>query len=74
MEIKTLITMANQIGSFFKGHPDKKQASQDIVSHIMRFWAPHMRQEIKDYVSTSTKKDSLLDDLVFDAITKYLNK
>lgn len=74
MEIKTLITMANQIGNFFKGYPDKEQASQDIVFHIVRFWTPHMRQEIKDYVLTSTKKDSLLDGLVFDAITKYLNK
>lgn len=32
------------------------------------------QQEIKDYVLTSTKKDSLLDGLVFDVITKYLNK
>ncbi len=35
MEIKTLITMANQIGNFFKSYPDKEPASQDIVCRIV---------------------------------------
>lgn len=46
MNIETLITMANQIGDFFKSYPDSEQAKKDIVIHIKRFWALRMRQQI----------------------------
>ena len=72
MEINTLISMANQIGSFFKSFPDKEQASKDIVFHINRFWTLEMRNEIKDNVSKGNVGSDSLDDMVFDAISKYL--
>tara|TARA_B110000879_G_C10685640_1_gene323424 strand:+ start:26 stop:316 length:291 start_codon:yes stop_codon:yes gene_type:complete len=72
MEINTLISMANQIGSFFKSFPDKEQASKDIVFHINRFWTLEMRKEIKDNVSKGNVGSDSLDDMVFDAISKYL--
>ena len=65
-----LITMANQIGGFFKSYPDKEQATQDIAGHIKKFWPPVMRKEIIEYVDSS--EENLLDDMVDEAIKKYL--
>ncbi|MDA9211118.1 formate dehydrogenase subunit delta [Methylophilaceae bacterium] len=70
MKKNHLVTMANQIGGFFKSYPDKEQATKDIAAHLKKFWPPIMRKEIKEYVASS--KDNLLDDMVNDAIKKYL--
>jgi len=51
MSIDNLITMANQIGDFFKSYPDHEQAKKDIVTHIKRFWALRMRQQIVAHVN-----------------------
>ena len=67
-----LITMANQIGGFFKSYPDKEQATKDIATHLKKFWPPVMRNKIIEYVSATEEKDNLLDDMVNDAIKKYL--
>ena len=72
MKKNHLITMANQIGGFFKSYPDKEQATKDIASHLKRFWPPIMRQEIIEYVESSKDKDNLLDDMVNEAVKKYL--
>ena len=65
-----LITMANQIGGFFKSYPDKEQATQDSARHMKKFWPPVMRKEIIEYVDSS--EENLLDDMVDEAIKKYL--
>ena len=65
-----LVTMANQIGDFFKSYPDKEQATKDIAVHMKKFWPPIMRKEIIEYVTSS--EENLLDDMVNDAINKYL--
>ena len=65
-----LVTMANQIGDFFKSYPDKEQATKDIAVHMKKFWPPIMRKEIIEYVNSS--EENLLDDMVNDAINKYL--
>jgi len=62
--------MANQIGGFFKSYPDKEQATQDIARHMKKFWPPVMRKEIIEYVDSS--EENLLDDMVNEAIKKYL--
>ena len=72
MKKNHLITMANQIGDFFKSYPDKEQATKDIASHLKRFWPPIMREEIIEYVESSKEKDNLLDDMVNEAVKKYL--
>ena len=72
MEENNLITMANQIGGFFKSYPDKEQATKDIATHLKKFWPPVMRNKIIEYVSSAEEKDNLLDDMVNDAIKKYL--
>ena len=65
-----LVTMANQIGGFFKSYPDKEQATKDIAVHMKKFWPPVMRKEIIAYVDTT--EENLLDDMVVVAIKKYL--
>ena len=65
-----LVTMANQIGDFFKSYPDKEQDTKDIAGHMKKFWPPIMRKEIIEYVASS--EENLLDDMVNDAINKYL--
>ena len=65
-----LVTMANQIGGFFKSYPDREQATKDIAGHMKKFWPPIMRKEIIEYVASS--KENLLDDMVNNAVKKYL--
>jgi formate dehydrogenase subunit delta len=67
-----LVTMANQIGGFFKSYPDREQATKDIAGHMKKFWPPIMRKDIIEYVDSIEEKDNLLDDMVNDAIKKYL--
>jgi formate dehydrogenase subunit delta len=74
MEKNHLITMANQIGDFFKSYPDKEQATKDIATHLKKFWPPVMRNEIIEYVASSKEKDNLLNNMVNEAIKKYLKE
>ena len=46
MEIQQLVKMANQIGDFFEGMPDREQAKADIANHLKKFWEPRMRKAI----------------------------
>ncbi len=66
MKIETLITMANQIGDFFRSYPDTEQAKRDIASHLKRFWALGMRQQIVSHVKDHNAEG--LHALVGDAI------
>ncbi|KAF7963915.1 formate dehydrogenase subunit delta [Cupriavidus basilensis] len=50
MKIDNLITMANQIGSFFEAMPDREEALADIAGHIKRFWEPRMRRALLGHV------------------------
>jgi formate dehydrogenase subunit delta len=70
MNIDHLITMANQIGDFFKSYPDQEKAKEDIANHLTKFWAPPMRNQIKAYVEKEAGKG--LELIVIDAIKKHL--
>ena len=50
MNIDNLVTMANQIGTFFVSYPDKQEASSEIASHLQRFWAPRMRSQLHAHI------------------------
>lgn len=50
MNVENLITMANQIGSFFEAMPDRDEAVSDIAGHIKRFWEPRMRRALLGHV------------------------
>ena len=70
MNIDHLITMANQIGDFFKSYPDQEKAKEDIANHLTKFWAPPTRNQIKAYVEKEAGKG--LELIVIDAIKKHL--
>jgi formate dehydrogenase subunit delta len=69
MNIEQLVTMANQIGTFFKSAPDKAQAKKDIVMHIKRFWALTMRLQLIEY--TQNNAGAGLEPLVREAILEH---
>jgi len=69
MNIDHLLTMANQIGTFFASYPDREEASAEIASHLKRFWAPRMRQQLYDHIDA---EDGVgLAPLVLDAIAAH---
>ncbi len=70
MTNQQLITMANQIGAFFKSYPDQVQAGQDIGMHFNRYWALAMRQQIAQYVTDSAGAG--LEPNVIDAIKAHI--
>ena len=57
MDVNKLIQMANQIGSFYAGMPDRERALLDIANHIRRFWAPRMRKELLQHVDEQGDTD-----------------
>jgi formate dehydrogenase subunit delta len=71
MKIENLVTMANQIGDFFKSFPDQEQAKQDIAQHLIRFWASSMRDQISTYVIE--KNGEGLEPIVRDAIKAHIH-
>ena len=68
MDIEHLVTMANQIGDFFKSYPDSEQAKKDIVMHIKRFWALNMRLQLIEHAQASAQG---LQPLVKDAVLEH---
>lgn len=69
MTIERLITMANQIGEFFRANPDSAQAKQEIINHLKKFWALNMRQQIVAHVQD--KQGAGLEPIVGEAIREY---
>ena len=72
MQTEHLITMANQIGDFFKSFPDETQAKKDISDHLLKFWAASMRQQLMQHVKQTNGEG--LNDLVRAATLEYLDK
>jgi formate dehydrogenase subunit delta len=72
MDMKNLIHMANQIGSFFEAMPEQDEALQGIAGHLQRFWEPRMRSQLLDYVDTENGKD--LKPIVVSAIRVHRGK
>ncbi|MEN9725167.1 MAG: hypothetical protein RLZZ98_676 [Pseudomonadota bacterium] len=68
MDIGHLVTMANQIGDFFKSYPDTEQAKKDIVMHIKRFWALNMRLQLIEHAQASAQG---LQPLVKEAVLQH---
>ena len=70
MKTEQLITMANQIGAFFKPYPDQEQAQKDIARHLNRYWALAMRKQIVLHVQE--KAGLGLEANVIDAIKSHV--
>jgi formate dehydrogenase subunit delta len=72
MNVENLVTMANQIGTFFSSFPDREEAQAGIATHIERYWAPRMRNELFQYMDRTQGGE--LDPIVLSAITGYRKK
>ena len=70
MNESKLITMVNQIGSFFESMPDRNEAITGIVNHIRSTWDPRMRQGLKHHIETCG--DSELLPIVKEALPRIL--
>lgn len=66
MNVNTIVTMANQIGSFFETMPDRHQALTDIAGHLKRFWEPRMRRSLLQYIDEH--EGTQLKDIVLEAL------
>lgn len=51
MSPEKMITMANQIATFFDSQPDGK-AAENVADHLRDFWAPAMRAQLQDYIAS----------------------
>ncbi|NDU92134.1 MAG: formate dehydrogenase subunit delta, partial [Ferrovum sp.] len=50
MNAENLIKMANDIGTFFEAMPNRQQATQDVATHIQKFWEPRMQKSLLAYL------------------------
>jgi formate dehydrogenase subunit delta len=71
MKIETLVSMANQIGDFFKSFPDQEMAKKNIAAHLTNFWARNMRDQIIAHVSE--QNGAGLETIVRDAVKENLH-
>lgn len=69
MNIEHLVTMANQIGTFFASCPDQQEASSEIASHLKRYWAPRMRNQLFEHIDQDGGHG--LSPLVLTAIAEH---
>ena len=72
MNIDHLVTMANQIGSFFASFPDREEAQAGIATHLERYWAPRMRVRLYEHVDGM--RGAGLAPVVLDAIAKQRSR
>lgn len=47
MKIERLVTMANDIATYFAVEPDRAAAVEGVRDHLTRFWDPVMRRQLK---------------------------
>jgi formate dehydrogenase subunit delta len=72
MHLENLVSMANQIGTFFSAYPDRQEALDGIATHIHKFWEPRMRLRLIEAVTTGQAPE--LMPLVNDAIQTHQAK
>ena len=51
MNIERLVTMANDIATYFTSEPDHATAVNGVRDHLTRFWDPVMRRQLKAFVT-----------------------
>lgn len=51
MNIERLVTMANDIATYFASEPDHAAAVEGVRDHLTRFWDPVMRRQIKAHAT-----------------------
>jgi formate dehydrogenase subunit delta len=69
MNVDNLVTMANQIGSFYETMPDRAKALADITAHIKNFWEPRMRHALLAHIDADSETE--LSPMVLEAIKSH---
>lgn len=63
MSPEKMLTMANQIATFFATQPDADRAGR-VAAHVNDFWEPRMRRQLLDHIAAG---GAGLNPLVIDA-------
>lgn len=50
MKDERLVSMANEIATFFAGE-EAATAAQNVANHLRRYWDPRMREQIVAFVA-----------------------
>lgn len=50
MNIERLVTMANDIATYFTVEPDHAAAVEGVRDHLTKFWDPAMRRQLKTHL------------------------
>jgi formate dehydrogenase subunit delta len=69
MKIENLVTMANQIGTFYASYPDQIEGRTEIANHLQRYWAPRMRAQLYSHIDLESGEG--LDSIVVEAIMEH---
>jgi len=69
MDANKLVTMANQIASFFATEPDRVAAVAGTATHIQKFWEPRMRKQL--FATFDEGSDHGMHELVVAALTEH---
>lgn len=64
-QLNQLISMANQIADNNRHQGDEAAVANFVASHLKRFWARSMKQQIIDYSKTA---DNKLNDMAAQAV------
>lgn len=67
MDVKRLVTMANDIARYFACEPDREAGVEAVADHLRKFWTPRMREQIVVHLSA---EDSGLDALSRSAVER----
>lgn len=51
MSPEKMVTMANQIATFFTSQPGEDHAAR-VAAHLNDFWEPRMRRQLLDHIAT----------------------
>jgi formate dehydrogenase subunit delta len=52
VDITRLVAMANDIAAFFDAETDRAVAVEGVRAHLVRYWDPRMRREIRAHVQS----------------------
>lgn len=62
-QLQNLIKMVNQISANNLHHGDEEQAAEVVATHLRKFWARSMKQQIIDYAESDGRELSTLSRL-----------
>ncbi|HSI56848.1 MAG TPA: formate dehydrogenase subunit delta [Ideonella sp.] len=69
MHHEQLVTMANQIGNFFRYQGDEEDAARNIARHLSHYWALRMRRDLAECLDGADGEG--MDPLVRSAVSRY---